>query len=394
MLKTVIKNINDTFLREVKRILSRPVYIIASVFVMTFSYLFFLTFFEEGLPQKLPIGIIDNDNSYVSRTLLRNVDALPRVRIVKKYVSFREAREDMQEGKIYGIIDVDRSFESDLLGGRQPQMNFYINDTYLVAGSLAFKDLTYLNELGIAYVQQKILKAKGIVGDENTLPIIQPIAVDRHLIANPYTNYGIYLLNVLLPGVLQLIIIMLTIFCIGVEFKEKTALEWYFTANKSTFVALVGKMLPYTFLFLFFGILSNLLLYGYMNYPMNGSLITFSLATVLYVLASQAIGLFIIGLFTQIKNAISVGAFYSIFSFTFAGFTFPIESMPYKVQIFANFFPIRHYFKIYVNEVLNGVSINYSLFYYIFLIMFLFLPFVVYNKLSKEIRNLDIKKNY
>ncbi len=387
----MMRNINRTFLREIKRILSNPIYILASVFVMGFSYLFFLTFFDEGLPQELPIGIVDNDDSYMSRTMLRNIDALPRVNIVNQYSSFREARKEMQEGKIYAIIDIHENLEADLLAGRQPQIDYYVNDAYLVAGSLAYKDLTYINELGLGYIQQRILNAKGIVGDENTMPIIQPIVVDRHLIANPYTNYGIYLLNVLLPGVLQIIIIMLTIFSIGIEIKEKTTQGWYLAANKSPFIALIGKMLPYTFLFMFLGLLSNILLYGLLNYPMNGSFFSLSVATGLYVLASQAIGLFIIGLFTDIKNAISLGAFYSIFSLTFAGFTFPIEAMPYRVQIFANFFPIRYYFKIYVNEALNGAPINYSLIYYGFLMLFMFLPFVVYRNLSKQIKITDFK---
>lgn len=56
--------------------------------------------------------------------------------------------------------------------------------------------------------------------------IIQPIAMDTHLIGNPWANYGTYLLNVILPGMLQIMVLMMTVFPIGVEYKERTTREW------------------------------------------------------------------------------------------------------------------------------------------------------------------------
>lgn len=383
-----IQQLKNVSLRELHRMVSRPIYLFLSVFVMFFCYIFFLTLFAEGLPKELPVGIVDNDNSYVSRTLARNMDALAQIQIVKQYATFSEAREDVQRGKIYAIIDVASGFESDLLSNRQPKIRYYVNDAYLVAGSLSFKELTYISKLGTAYVQQRLLQAHGIVGNENLMPILQPIAIDTHLIGNPYTNYGIYLLNVLLPGVLQLLIIMLTVFSIGNEIKEKSSSEWLASSKQSFLAALTGKMLPYTVLFTVLGISGNLILYRYMHFPMNGSLAWMCFATSIYVLAYQAIGIFIIGLFPRMRDAISLAAFYGLLAFTYAGFTFPIESMPHGAQIFANFFPIRHYFKIYINEALNGAPINYSFIYFAAMTTFLILPFLVYRRLKKAAKRL------
>lgn len=383
-MKLFIQQTINVARRELRRMLSRPIYLFSSVFVMLFCYIFFLTFFAQGLPERLPIGIVDNDNSYVSRTLARNIDAMPQVEIVKQYGTFSEAREDMQRGKIYAIIDIASDFETDLLASRQPKITYYVNDAYLIAGSLLYKDLTYISELGTAYVQQRLLQARGVVGDENLLPILQPVSIDTHLIANPYANYGIYLLNVLLPGVLQLMIIMLTVFSIGSELKEETTREWLCSGNQSVLAALTGKMLPCTVLFILLGIEGNFILYRYMHFPMNGSLVWMSAATVVYVLAYQAIGIFIIGVFPRMRDAISLSAFYGLLAFTYAGFTFPIEAMPAGVKIFAELFPIRHYFKIYVNEALHNAPINYSLIYFAAMTAFLILPFWVYRRLKNS----------
>lgn len=389
MSNSIIQQITNVTRREWKRILSHPIYLLTSVIAMLFCYLFFLTLMSEGLPEQLPIGIVDGDNSSLSRMLEQNIKASPQVEVVGKYATFTEARKDMQKGRIYAIIDIAPGFQADLLASRQPAIAYYVNDVYLVAGSLSYKDLTYISELMSAFMQVESLQARGVVGGENLLPIVQPIAIDTHQIANPQANYNVYLSNVLLPGVLQLLVIMFTIYSIGVEIKQNTTREWLSTGNGSVLASLTGKLLPHTLLFTVLGLMGVFLLYKVMNFPMNGSIVWMSLAMFLFVLAHQSIGIFIIGVFGRMRDAISLGVFYGLLSFTFAGFTFPIEAMPRGAQIFSWFFPIRYYFKIYVNEALNGADIRYSLIYFAAMAAFLILPFLVYTRLTKTIEHHD-----
>ncbi len=385
MSNSIIQQTRDVARREWKRMLSHPVYLLSSIFAMLFCYFFFLTMMSEGLPQQLPIGIVDGDNSSMSRTLERNLNASPQMEIAAKYSSFTEARKEMQEGRIYAIVDIAPGFQADLLANRQPAITFYVNDAYLVAGSLAYKELTYISELMSGFILQQSLQARGITGEENLMPILQPISVDTHQIGNPYTNYSVYLSNVLLPGVLQLLIIMFTIYAIGVEMKQNTTREWLATGNESIMAALTGKVLPHTLLFTLLGLIGLFLLYGVMGFPMNGSIAWISLAMFLFVIAHQSIGIFIIALFQRLRDSISVGVFYGLLSFTFAGFTFPIEAMPRGVQVFSWAFPIRYYFKIYVNEALNGAEIGYSLIYFAGMLAFLLLPLLMYVRLKNTI---------
>lgn len=379
--------LNKVINREWKRMKSRPIYFLASVGIIFFCYVFFLTFFAEGLPQQLPIGVIDKDNTSTSRTLIQTIDNSPQIKILRSYPNFSEARNDMQKGDIYAIVEFSPEFEADLLANRQPKITFYVNDAYLVAGSLSYKELTFINELAAGFIQQQMLQAKGIVGEENLMPILQPVAIDTHLIANYGANYGVYLLNVLVFGVLQLCVLMLTIFCIGVEIKEQTVDSWLASADGSFFSAAIGKLLPYTVLFSVIGIIGNILLFRFMHFPMNGSLVRMSGATVLYVMAYQAIGFFMISLFPRMRDTVSFAAFYGLLAFTYAGFTFPIEGMPRSARIFSELFPIRHYFKIYVNEALNGTSFRYSVLYVAAMAAFLILPVLV----SKRFRNVIVR---
>lgn len=389
MLNNLIKAIIDSSTRELKRMVSRPIYFITTVLVMVFCFVFFLTFFDEGQPDKMPIGIVDMDNSSLSRQLIRNIDATQQAKVVMKLGSYKEAREEMQRGNIYGFVEIKRDFAKKALTSHRPALQLYMNDAYLIAGSLLGKDLMYMSALTSGAMQRQILRAKG-VEEYRIMGIVQPIAIDTHLIGNPHANYGVYLLNILLPGVLQLMILMMTIFAIGVEFKERTSAGWLENANQSIFAAVTGKLLPYTLIFFSMGLISNILLYKYMQYPLHSSIGWMFLNTFLFVVAYQAIGILIIGLIPVLRDGVTIVAFYGLLGFTFAGFTFPIEQMPAMTRIFSYIFPIRHYFNIYVNQALNGVDPKNSILSYVALLSFCILPFFVYHRL----KNAAIKQNF
>lgn len=381
LINEYLQALKNTILRELKRFRSNPIYFIGSVVVMCFSFVFFLSLFKEGQPLKMPVAVVDNDNSSLSRQFVRNANALQHISIEMKCASFTEARKAMQEGKVYAIIHLRDGFAADMYSGRQPELNYYINDSYLVAGSLVLKDLSYLGELTNAGIKQKTLQAKGI--DNNLIKsTIQPIVLDTHLIANPWVNYGTYLLNVLFPGILEIMILMLTIYSIGSELKQRTSAEWLLNANNSITAALTGKLLPQTIVFTLLGITSNILLYKHMGYPLNTSIAWMCLVTFIYVLAYQAIGIVIIGITPVLRDGVTIAAVYGLVGVTMAGATFPVEQLVYPIRIFSHMFPIRHYFLIYVNQALNGLPFIYSALNIVAIIGFMFLPLLILKRLK------------
>lgn len=389
MSNNIFSSITNTLNRELKRMVSRPIYAIGTVLIMAFSYVFFLTFFNEGQPNKMPVAVVDLDNSSLSRQFTRNLEATQQAKIVMRLNSHKEAREEMQCGNIYAFVEIQRDFSKKAISNRRPTLTFYVNDSYLIAGSLLLKDLSYMSVATSAAMQRKVLRAKGL--EENRIMgVIQPIVLDSHLIGNPWANYGTYLLNVILPGVLQLMVLMMTIFAVGVEYKERTSHEWLETGSNSMFSSLTGKLLPYTVVFTAIGIIGNMLLFSHMHYPLNTSIGWMFLATFLLVVASQSIGILLIGVTPVLRDGVTLGGFFGMLGVTFAGSTFPIEQMPYGTRIFSDLFPIHHFFNIYVNQALNGLSIRYSLVDFAALVSFCILPFFVYNRL----KNAAINQNY
>ena len=384
-------NIKAVVKRELRIMRNRPIYLLGSVVTLAFSALFFLTFFRAGLPEDLPVAVVDLDNSSLSRDFARQMDATQLSKVIK-YDSFEEARADMQSGKVCGICLIPKGLFADVQSSRRPVLTYYINGLYFVGGALTYKNVTYMINLADGAVQREILRAKGM-NEDAIMGRIQPINIDFHQIGNVYTNYGYYISNVLLPGVLEMAVIIILIYSLGAELKYGTSRHLLNTAGGSLQTALAGKLAVYTTLFVSMGLILVLLLYDWMHFPINGSIWYMFLDVVLLVLASESVAIFIIGLLPVPRLALSIGALYSILAFSFSGFTLPIDVMPPYIRWLAEAFPLRHYFLFYSREVVMGTGFAGWWQEAVHLLLFLFLPVFVLKRLKSAYVLQNFPKN-
>lgn len=368
--------------RELNRIVSRRIYVVTILLIPIFAYFFFATMFEIGLPTELPVGVVDNDNSSLSRNFIRQADAMQMTQITSHFTNFSEAEHEMKKGNIYAFIVIPENMQADVLTGKQPNLAFYYNNAFFVPGGLLFKDLSLIASMSSASVGLTTGLAKGKT-EEELMGQLQPVVVDAHLIGNPYVNYSVYLSNVLMPGILQLMILLITVYSLGVELKERTSIDLLRTGNKSILIALSGKLFPYTVIFTTLVIFQNVILFRLLGFPLHNNIVTMLTASILFVLAEQALGIVLIGALPVLRNALSFAAVIGILGVSYSGFTFPVEQMPLAVQSLAQLFPMQHFFKIYQNSALIGSPIAYYWEHYVALMLFLLLPFIVMVRLKK-----------
>ena len=374
------QNIGAVVRRELRIMRNRPIYLLGSVVTVAFCAIFFLTFLKQGLPHDLPIGIVDLDNSSLSRNFSRQLDATQLGKVLK-YDSFAEAREDMQSGKITAVCVIPAGMYADVQASRRPTFTYYLNGLYFVGGALSYKNILTMINLADGAVQREVLRAKG-VNEDAIMGRIQPVNVDVHQIGNQYPNYGYYLTNIFLPGVLALTVVIILIYSLGAELKYGTSRHLLSTAGGSMYNALFGKLVVYTTLFSVIGLILILLMYDWMHFPINGSIWNMFLAIVLLVLASESVAIFIIGLLPIPRLALSIGALYSVLAFSMSGFTLPVETMPPYIQGLAEAFPLRHYFLFYSREVIFGTGFAGWWQEVIHLLIFLLLPSLVIYRLK------------
>ncbi len=386
-----VLNIKNVILRELRIWRKRPVYYVAPLAIMAFCSLFYLTFLGDGLPHGLPIGIVDEDNSSLSRNFTSQLDATQLGEVVR-FSTYSEARSEMQKGKITSICHIPQGFNDDLQANRQPKITIYINGLYFVGGALSYQNLLTMIYLTSGAVQKQVLEAKGIP-PQQMQGMLRPVNIDLHKIGNPLTSYNACLSTKMLPGTLAMVIVLILVYSLGTELKYKTSRELLTVSGDSISTAVGGKLIVYTLFFTLIGFLVELLLYGVMKFPMNGSFTAMLLDMFLLVIASEASALLFIELVPTCRFALSIGAIFSVLALSFTGFTLPVEAMPSSIRGFAFIFPLRHYFLIEKEVSLFGNGFGSWWPEVIQMLGFLILPIIFLPKLKKAYINQDCPIN-
>lgn len=343
---------------------------------------FFTTLMHDGQPQEMPVGIVDNDNTSTSRALIRKLDSFQASQVVAYYPNVNEARNAIQQNKIYAFLYIPKGTTSALLSSRQPKISFYYSQTSLTAGALLFRDLKTVATLGSAGVGQQIMRAKGFT-DKQIATFLQPIAIDLHMIGNPWASYNLYLSTMLIPGILMLFMFLITAYSLGTELKFGTSKEWMGMADNNIIVALTGKLLPQFLIFISIFYAYMYYMFGYLNFPHPGGVVMIMLLGFLAVISSIGFGIFAFGLMPSLRMSMSICSLWAMLSFTTAGATFPISAMSPAIEALAVLFPLRHYYMIYQICIFNGFPFVDAWFNFMALIIFAALPFFVVLKIRR-----------
>lgn len=375
-----------TVKREIARMSSRRMYIFGIFFVPIAMAFFFISLLDEGLPLKTPVAVVDEDHSELSRTVTRTLDAVEVIDITEKLDSYHDAITKVRQGEIFGFFVIPSNFESDALGGRTPTLDYYSNMTYFVPGTLAFKGFKTVAVGTSAGIIKNVLVSTGI-DPEGIAGMVQPVVVDTHGIGNPWMNYSYYLAPSFIFGVFQLMIFLMTVYAITTEIKMGTSPRWLETAGGKMRIALTGKLFPYTVSFILVGLLITAGLFGFRHFPCNGSVWTIVFAVILMVPACQAFAAFVCCIVPNPRLAFSVVALMGILTFSFAGFSFPVDKMYGAIAIFSYVVPVRYLFEIYINEALLGAATYYSRWMFVALLAFLPLPALLARRLKRACLN-------
>jgi len=357
-------------------------YVFGMIAVPLLTTVFFLSLLKPGLPLKVPTAVVDLDHSAMSRSVTRSLDALELIDICSKLESYDEALAGIRRGEIFGFFVIPDNFEKDALGGRTPTLEYYTNMTYFIPGTLSFKGFKTVAVSTAGSVVRTSLISLG-VDPGQVGAMLQPIVFDNHPLGNPWLNYAIYLCPSFSFATFALMIMLMTVFSITMEIKQGTSVDWLAVAKGRISVAVASKLLPHTVVFLAIGLFISWLLWGWSHFPVNGSLAWLLLAVALLVLACQGFGLFIASLMPNPRLAFSLTALFGILTFSFTGFSFPVQSMYGFLAVFSWLSPVRYFFMIYINEGLNGFPLYYSRLWYVALLLF---P-VVAASLLRRLRN-------
>ena len=381
-----LNNIWEVAKRECKILYVNRIYAYCMVVFPLLAMLFFTSLMDDGLPQEMPVGIVDLDNTTMTRALGRKLDGFQNSRVVAHYPSVAEARKAMQENEIYGFLYLPKGTTDNLLASRRPTISYYYSQTSLTAGSMIMKDLKTTATLAAMGVGQATMRAKGLT-NKQMATLIQPIRIDLHQVVNPWGNYNMYLSTVFVPGVMMLFIFLISAYSLGMELKFGRGKEWLGMADNNMVVAILGKYLPQALIFSSIIFFYEFYIYGILHFPHEGDIWDMLLLMLLEIFSSIGFGIFIFGLMPSLRMSMSICSLWAVLSFSLAGSAFPMMGMDPSLQAITWLFPLRHYYMLYQITVFNGYPLVDAWFHLVAMLAFTLTPWFVLSKVKNAMLN-------
>ncbi|MBW3498920.1 ABC transporter permease [Janthinobacterium sp. NKUCC08_JDC] len=315
--------------------------------------------FSAGIARDLPIVVIDNDNSTLSRQLTRWLDASPGIKVAAKVVSSDEALHRLRERTAFGYLLIPDDFERKLLGGRQATVQWLYNAQFSSHAGALLRDVRTVSTTLSAGIEMTARVKKGMSGVQAAAQF-EPIRTTLNSLYNENISYEAFLTLALMPAMLQIFIVVAIVTSIGRELRDGTVPQWLASARGNWLRAIGAKLLFPLIAYCALALLYLLFFSLARGWAVAGSLPALLLSMLLLVLAYCGLATLLIAATLSLRLALSGAAFITAPAFAFAGQAFPLMAMPAPARAWAEALPLTHYLQLQTKYWLAGAPWRYG----------------------------------
>ncbi|TAW62782.1 ABC transporter permease [Rhizobium ruizarguesonis] len=315
--------------------------------------------FSAGLATRLPIAVLDQDGTDLSRQIIRMVDASQDTSVAIAVSDLAEGRQLILSGEVHGLLMLPRNLERDVLSGRRPEVVFFYNSQTMTTGNLVLRGVNAAVPTVAAGIRLSLRTAQGEPVDA-AQAALAPVPVQVNPLFNPTLNYAHFLLAALMPSVLQVVIITTMAYSLGLDVESRHRLRILRRLGGGLWPALAGKILPYTLIFLAVLGIADLVLFDLLDMPLRGNRALLLMAGTLFILASQFIGVLLALLLRPMASAISIGSLLAAPAFGFMGIGFPRIGMNDFAYYYGQMIPGTWYLMARIDQTIRGTPLDLS----------------------------------
>ncbi len=335
-------------------------------FLPLVSFALIISIFYQGVTRDMPITVVDNDKSTLSRKLISNIQNSPTIEIKKMSLSLRDAMSLVKKGEVYGVVIIPQDFYKDIRLEKQPKITAMLNTQYILIGKIITSSLTSITMQS---------------SQDSSMPIKMQITP----FFNTYQNYFLFLVSALIPSIWQIFIVVATLVSFGSMFKAKEEKEFF--KDGSIEMNIIGKLLPYTLAYLFLGIGYLFFMYEILPWEFQGSFATTIFGMFLTIVAYQGVALLFFVTGFDYARSLSLGAVYTAPAFAFLGVTFPVFNMNSIALFWRDLLPISHYVELQISQANYGLGFSSEIERLLILFSFWVVFIPVFFMFKKRLKN-------
>ncbi len=296
-------------------------------------------------PKHLPAVLVMGEDSIFARSIVSAVEHTDYIRLAPAPVSEGEADRLLKTGDVQFALTIPPHFSADLLRGRRPALVVEADATDPVATANA---VSALNNIDRTALQHDLT---------GPLASLAPSQTPFELrLQRRYNEEGISQYNVV-PGLIGVVLTMTMIMMTGLAMtreRERGTMENLLAMPVLPIEVMLGKIVPFIFVG-YVQVAIILLAARFMfHVPFEGSLVTLSIAAILFIAANLAVG-FTFSTFAENQlQAMQLSIFFFLPSLLLSGFMFPFRGMPEWAQVVGQALPLTHFLRIIRGVLLKG----------------------------------------
>jgi len=337
--------------------------IVIFVIILPLAYpLLYAYIYDNEVVREVPVVVVDDSQTSISRDFLRRCDASPDIKIISHATGMEHARTYLESMDAYGIIRIPREFSDDIAAGRQTAVGIYAD----MASMMYYKSLMVTCAV-VAQDMNKEIKVKKIGSSTSREAEISasPITYESVAMYNPQSGYSSFLI----PAVLMLIIQQSMMLGIGMHMGGTRETNFGIAIPKGDLYhnpvyIYLGKMLAYFLIYIvdaiyFFAVVNKIF-----DLPQMSSFGTYLAWMVPYLIACISYSILFSALVYRREDCIMLFVFLSVPLIFISGISWPISEIPDNWRYFSYLFPSSLGIHAYVRTNTMGASIDDIAFYH------------------------------
>jgi len=349
------QNFRNVFRRELD-IIRHDRNIIIVLFLAPVAYALFLgTIFTKKVETDVPIIVVDNDHSALSREFVRSLDSHQLIKVSDVSPDFVSARENIISAKAQAIVYITNDFESDLKSGQAVDLPVYLNTARFLPSNDINKAVSEVALTMAAGIRLKYFLANGMSTDE-ARELVQPLTGDIRPLFNVTESYG----DFLLPGLFILILQQTLLFGLALSVardRETHSLKILNDlAGGNALTAVVGKGTPYFVLYASYTFFSLVVFFALFRLNVLGSISALAALLIIFHVAIIGFAICISSFFKQEIQALQFLVFTSMPLFLLSGYSWPVWAMPWSLRQITQLFPSTPLFQAFVRVTQMGAG--------------------------------------
>lgn len=302
----------------------------------------------------IPVGVVDQSQTALSRVLLQTVRATQVVEFTQHFYDIETAHAAIATGEVRAVFVIPEDVAQRLVRHKAVGL-----------ASPPSSDEETSRPVAQWIVDGSDTMISAAIKGLRSMPLTELLSLPSNrstptfevaLFYNPEQRTVVNIVPGLVGVILTMTMIMFTSAAIVRE-RERGNLEMLITTPIRSMELMLGKIIPYMLI----GIVQVSIIlgigYSLFNVPMNGSLVQLFGATLLFIMASLTLGLVISTIAKSQLQSMQMTIFVLLPSILLSGFMFPYEGMPIAAQYIAEALPATHFMRLIRGVILRDVDI-------------------------------------